>query len=167
MHSVTSTLMIASLLNTLSLDSAVLLTRTYFIFSLVIYISRGRGLLPIKDFYAGTSPYPSLPGPQPTATKGTLSPSAIPNPWPPIVQTTLVNPNEHLCKVQRALMHFAESYGSAEPGTLASSELEGAEFLDATLFARVAVLTADRHGWMREGEEKADWDFSGFFGVKA
>ncbi|EKM48588.1 uncharacterized protein PHACADRAFT_266276 [Phanerochaete carnosa HHB-10118-sp] len=162
MHSVTSALMIASLLNTLGLDSAVLLLRAYFTFSILGYTARGRPALPVKEFYANTSPYPSPPDAPLTAAKDTIEPSTAPNPWLPIVQTTLVHPDEHLCKMQRALMHFAGCYGDTDPGALAHSGLQGAEVLDGTLFARVAVLTADRLRWMREGEEKQGWDHSGF-----
>jgi hypothetical protein len=28
---------------------------------------------------------------------------------------------------------------------------------------RVAKLTADRLGWMREGQEKREWDYAGYF----
>ncbi|EKM48961.1 uncharacterized protein PHACADRAFT_265953 [Phanerochaete carnosa HHB-10118-sp] len=162
MHGVTSVMMTASLLNTLSLNSTVLLLRAYFVFSLLAYTVRGRPALPIKDFYANTSLYPSPPGAQPAAAKDTIEPSTAPNPWLPIVQTTLVHPDEHLCKAQRSLMHFAVCYGGTELGAFAHSGLQGAEVLDGTLFARVAALTADRLGWMREGEGKRGWDFNGF-----
>ena len=52
--------------------------------------------------------------------KDTLPPSATPNPWLPIVQTTLVHPNEHLCKAQRALWHYAECFGGTGRGAFAS-----------------------------------------------
>jgi len=35
--------------------------------------------------------------------------------------------------------------------------------LDGTLFLRVAMLTAHRLGWMREGESEQGWDTEGFF----
>lgn len=105
-----------------------------------------------------------------------------PNPWLPLVQTTLVHPNEHLCKTQRALWHFAEWYGGAGRGAFAAlahvasddagaaggaegGGLDGAEVLDGTLFVRAAGLSADRLGWMREGEAQRGWDADGFFGV--
>lgn len=167
MHGVTSALMVAPLLNTLGPNSASLLLRSYFIFSLVLYIARGRPALPVKAFYDSTALYPSPPGAQPAAAADTLMPSATPNPWPPIIQTTLVHPNEHLCKTQRALLHFAEYFGGTDPGFFASCSLDGADVLDGTLFARVASLTADRLGWMREGEEQGKWDYKGFFEQRA
>ncbi|EKM51649.1 uncharacterized protein PHACADRAFT_261904 [Phanerochaete carnosa HHB-10118-sp] len=163
MHGVTSALMVAPLLSTLSANSAALLLRTYFIFSLVLYVARGRPAIPIQEFYTSTSPYPSPPGPKTQAAKETLEPFALPNPWLPIIQTTLVHLDEHLCKAQRALLHFAECFGGLDAGAFASCGLDGADVLDGTLFARVASLTADRLGWMREGEEKRGWDFKGLF----
>ena len=48
-------------------------------------------------------------------------------------------------------------------GDFAGVGLEGAEVLDGTLFIRVAGLTADRMGWMKEGQETQFWDRMGFF----
>lgn len=101
-----------------------------------------------------------------------MPPHFAPNPWLPIVQTTLVHPNEHLCKLQRALWHFADVYGGRAKGRWVEQDkdngesaqgLEGLKELDGTLFIRAAGLTADRLGWMREGEEKKDWDRLGFY----
>ena len=75
-----------------------------------------------------------------------------------------MHPDEHLCKVQRALMHYGEVYGGKTPGDFAGlKELGGAEKLDGTLFVRAAGLTAGRLGWMREGQERSHFDFSGFY----
>ncbi|GJE93605.1 questin oxidase family protein [Phanerochaete sordida] len=185
MHLVTSTLMTSSLLNVLTPRSAAVLLKTYFAFSIVLYIARGRPALPISAFYAATSAHPCPPGAVPQAAADTLPPSdprtqGTPNPWLAIVQTTLVHPNEHLCKAQRALYHFAEWLGGTRPGAFAGlsglsptdravaegdvgSGLSGAEVLDGTLFVRAAGLTADRLGWMREGEACRSWDGKGFF----
>jgi hypothetical protein len=170
MHLVTSSLLLPSLLNTLTPSSAALLLRTYFAFSIMIYVGRGRPALPISDFYKATAALPSGgPSPPLASAADTLPPQSNPNPWAQIVQTTLVHPNEHLCKIQRALLHFAEVYGGAAPGAFAEaskdpqSAVVGAEQLDGTLFVRVAKLTADRLGWMREGQEKREWDYAGYF----
>lgn len=166
MHLVTSSLMTISLLNTLSPASASLLLRTYFIFSLVLYVARGRPPLPIADFYAATTTAPSPPS-SPTLKPAdeTLPPSETPNPWLPILQTTLVHPNEHLCKAQRALYHYAETLGGTPAGHFTGivKGLDGAEKLDGSLFVRIAGLTANRLGWMREGQTKRTWDNGGFF----
>jgi hypothetical protein len=56
-------------------------------------------------------------------------------------------------------------YGSTEKGYWKDrgNKLEGAELLDGTLFVRSAGLTATALGWMREGQKKGEWDFSGFW----
>ena len=79
-----------------------------------------------------------------------------------ILQDTLVHPNEHLCKLQRALAYFAQRYGDREAGYYASG-LDGAEALDGTLFVRVAGLVQERMGWANEGKELGIWDRCGFF----
>ncbi|OCH85392.1 hypothetical protein OBBRIDRAFT_838996 [Obba rivulosa] len=100
---------------------------------------------------------------------GALTPeNPSPNPWLPILQSTLVHPDDHLCKLQRALVHFASLYGARPAGHFApfanaAAPLEGAEVLDGSLFIRVAGLTAARVGWMREGQEDMGWDRHGFF----
>ncbi|KAI0085243.1 hypothetical protein BDY19DRAFT_1059708 [Irpex rosettiformis] len=168
MHIVTSALFLPPFMNTLSPKSAALLLRTYFGFSLIVYLLQGRPSFPIAEFYKATDALPSGPEAPPKFVKDTLPPQKNPNPWNQIVQTTLVHPNEHLCKLQRALLHFAEQYGGTAPGAFVSategagSALTGAEALDGTLFLRVAKLTADRLGWMREGQEVGGWDRGGF-----
>lgn len=171
MHLVTSSLFIPSYLNMLTKQSASVLLRTYFTIALVLYVARGRPSLPIAEFYANTSVHPEPPSSvAPKPSKDTLAPYTAPNSWLPIIQTTLVHPDEHLCKTQRALWHFADMYGGTPKGrfdgTGAHSRLEGAGDLDGTLFVRAAGLTANRLGWMREGQEKRGWDAKGFFKEK-
>ncbi|KAI0681969.1 hypothetical protein BC835DRAFT_1301004, partial [Cytidiella melzeri] len=172
MHLVTSALLLPPLLNSLTSASASLLLKIFFAFSLILYITRGRPQLPIADFYKATTSSPSDPFPAPQSAANTLPPQHNPNPWNQIVQTTLVQPNEQLCKVQRASLHFAQVYGGAAPGEFKFTEgspgavgaaMTGAEVLDGTLFVRVAKLTADRLGWMREGQASGHWDYAGFF----
>ncbi|KAG2346149.1 hypothetical protein BDR05DRAFT_878666 [Suillus weaverae] len=192
MHLVTSTLFLPSLVTSLYQNphAQALLLRSYFAVSLARYLARGRPTLDIAKFYNDTSGLlPSsgldvVPGPQPSPFEHTLpdkdSPEArTPNLWLSIVQTTLVHPNEHLCKMQRALAHFASLYGLREQGWFATrkqanvaadnSKVEDAERnlglreLDGTLFLRVAMLTAYRLGWMREGKREEGWDYEGFY----
>lgn len=166
MHLVTSAVLMPSLLGALKPASASLLLRIYFTASLVVYISRGRPPLPIADFYASTTASPSEPGPPPPATDKALPPIAAPNPWTQIVQAALAHPDEHFCKLQRALVHFATLYGGSPKGQFAGMSndgLQGAETLDGTLFVRAAGLTADRLGWVRQGEVNEFWDLAGFF----
>lgn len=150
--------------------SVSILLRTYFANCLAWYVARGRPDLPIKEFFACVTATPTEPGDtaKPPPAKRTLTPeSHSPNPWLPIVQSTLEHPDDHLSKLERALVHYAELYGDRPAGhfsRLAGKEgLEGAEFLDGTLFVRVAGLTMSRLGWMREGQEAGDWDRRGFF----
>ena len=160
MHLVTSALLLPSLINSISAASAVLLFKAYFTFSLLWYIARGRAPVPVSDFYEATAELSNGPVKAPESAPNTLPPENNPNPWLPIIQTTLVHPNEHLCKLQRALLYFAEMYGGTPKGAFADMGMEG---LDGTIFVRVASLTADRLGWMREGQHERKWDFNGFF----
>jgi hypothetical protein len=175
MHLVTSAIFIPSLLNTLSPRSAAIILKTYFTIALVLYIARGRPALPVAEFYANTSARPQPPSVSSNwhPAKDTLTPNrTTPNPWLAIIQTTLVHPDEHLCKLQRALWHFADVYGGARQGSFAEMDVQssgnasgiGLKELDGTLFIRAAGLTANRLGWMREGQEKRGWDNGGFFG---
>ncbi|KAH9895753.1 hypothetical protein C8Q73DRAFT_644436 [Cubamyces lactineus] len=167
MHLVTSSLFLPSFAAYLSPSSMALLLRTYFAMSLAWYIARGRPALPTREFYEATTPKPSPPSlgrEDIPAAKDTLTPDdAAANPWLPIIQTTLTHPGEHVCKLQRALMHNATVYGTRDAGYFTGTELEGAEVLDGTLFIRVAGLTADRLGWMKEGQEQGAWDRAGFW----
>ena len=167
MHLVTSSIFLPTFVAHLTPQSAVLLLRSYFAVSLALYIGRGCAPLPIRAFYESVTAQPAPPGTQTPAVapaKDTLTPGdAAPNPWLPILQTTLVHPDEHLCKTQRALMHDGTVYGQRAAGDFAGLGLEGAEVLDGTLFVRVAGLTADKLGWMKEGQEAGDWDRLGFY----
>ncbi|TCD67715.1 hypothetical protein EIP91_012012 [Steccherinum ochraceum] len=182
MHLVTSVLFVPSLASYLPHATAAFFVRTYFITSLALYIMRGRPALPVAEFFATTTSKPAPRGPQPTPstevfTRGLDTPESkanwlaggahtitTPNPWLPLIQSTMVHPDEHLCKLQRALMHFATLFGTVRKGAFArvAEGLEGAEELDGTLFVRAAGLTANRLGWVREGEAHQQWDFSGF-----
>ncbi|KAF9259180.1 hypothetical protein L218DRAFT_1004149 [Marasmius fiardii PR-910] len=70
-----------------------------------------------------------------------------PNPWTWLVHQAITHPDDHLPKCQRALMHFAQLYGSRPKGYWSGkrkTELEGAEEMDGSLFLRAAVLTQNR-----------------------
>ncbi|KAI0701036.1 hypothetical protein BC835DRAFT_1442306 [Cytidiella melzeri] len=169
MHLVTSSMFVPSFLNTVSLHSSSVLLKTYFTLSLVLYIARGRPAIPISEFYTNTPDRFEPPSSSLQPAKDTLTPHRTPNPWLPTIQTTLVHPDEHLCKLQRTLWHFADVYGGAPKGRFSNAETDSAECeiglkdLDGTLFVRAAGLTADRLGWMREGQQKRSWDSVGFF----
>ncbi|TBU44557.1 hypothetical protein BD309DRAFT_862019 [Dichomitus squalens] len=165
MHLVTSSIFLPSLVAHLSPRSAAILLRGYFTVSLVWYIVRGRPVIPVREFYEGTTDKPVQPGePQVAPADTTLTPEDVsPNPWLPIIQTTLVHPAEHLCKLQRSLLHNATLYGARAAGDFAGTELEGSELLDGSLFIRAAGLTANVIGWLKEGQKAGDWDRSGFY----
>ncbi|EAU83469.2 hypothetical protein CC1G_04725 [Coprinopsis cinerea okayama7 len=160
-HSVTSALFLAPWVAHVSDHSARLFLRGYFAVTLAWYIGRGRPPLNIKRFFSDPSTLsPIVPGPHPTPSLGALGGNATPsstitpNPWLAILQTTLSSPDEHVPKLQRALKHYAELFEHVEKGYFSAeeTELEGAEWIDGTLFLRTAVLSANRFGWLREGQ---------------
>ncbi|EJF60831.1 hypothetical protein DICSQDRAFT_61817 [Dichomitus squalens LYAD-421 SS1] len=167
MHLVTSVLFLPSLAAYLSPTSVNILLRTYLLNTLALYVARGRPPLPIAEFYDTVTPTPAPPADTTTEpVDGTLDPeNTTPNAWLAIVQSTLMHPDDHLCKLQRSLAHFAALYGTTPAGRLKELgvELEGAERLDGSLFVRTAGLALERVGWMREGEERKEWDFDAFY----
>lgn len=187
MHLVTSSLFLPSLLAYIDkFSSRRLLLMAYFTSALSLYVARGRPQLDIRSFYKSTEnllhkvPGPSTepaPGTLPTPTSGLAQ---TPNAWYPMIQTSIVHPNEHLCKAQRALAHHSSLYGTRKRGwcvppegrtvtaaqVVREEEVEdkvGLQELDGTVFGRVAMLTQNRLGWMREGETAGGWDTEGFY----
>jgi hypothetical protein len=116
-----------------------------------------------KGFIDSTSVSPQEPiGLPHNPAKGTLTPDVVtPNPWLAITQSALQHQDDHMAKIQRALLHWANMFGSRPVGYWArgKEQLEGIELLDGTFFVRIAGLTADKVGWMREGQEKAGWHY--------
>lgn len=164
LHLVTSVLFLHSFVPYLSESSISALLRAYFSTSLLVYVARGRPALPIRDFFASTDTHPHVPGPAPTPHKDAVSSDPTSNAWVPILQSTLLHNDNHIAKIQRALAHFDSLWGTTPAGHFKDVKgLDGVEALDGTIFLRVAKLTQDRLGWMREGEENKGWDFQGFF----
>ncbi|KAG6867506.1 hypothetical protein C0993_001915 [Termitomyces sp. T159_Od127] len=173
MHLVTSSIFLAPYVACLKPSSIEHLLRGYLLVSLAWWISRGRPSPNIAEFYASTTSYPSPSGAVPSPHKDALQltdPTKVitPNAWLPIIQTSIVHPDDHLPKLQRALAHYASLYGTREAGRkdFTETELEGAEKLDGSLFIRVAGLTAERLGRVREGKEAGHWDRDGFYEAK-
>ena len=173
MHLVTSSLFLSSIFSLLTRKSQELLLRGYFATCLVWYIGHGRAKLDIARFFANTATlHPTPPGPKPTPhkdvnpTAASSSNSALyaitPDPWLPIIQSTLTHPDDHLPKLQRALAEYSSHFGSTPAGYFTGTELKDAELIDGTLFVRVAGLTCGRLGWVREGEPPLEWDTRGF-----
>ncbi|KIJ67238.1 hypothetical protein HYDPIDRAFT_107975 [Hydnomerulius pinastri MD-312] len=184
-HIVTSALFLPSLCAHISHRSQTLLLRAHFLTSITWWLVRGRPAFSLKGFTSSPLPplsnspsskYPNtLPGAQPTPSISALpsptSPYAvIPNPWYPILANALVHPNEHLCKVQRALAHFNVLYGHREAGFVVESlSKDGIDvdpnyaYLDGSVFLRAAWLTSAALGWVMEGEENTGvWNYQEF-----
>lgn len=158
-------LFLPSLVTYLSPTSIFILLRTYLLNSLALYVARGRPALPVAEFFDSVTPTPAPPTPKSGAMKpggGTLVPEdPHPNPWLTLLQNTVVHEDDHLCKLQRALAHFASLYGTGH--LKVGIELDGVEKVDGSLFVRVAGLSMDRLGWVREGEDVKEWDFKAFY----
>ncbi|KAK0499862.1 hypothetical protein EDD18DRAFT_1152953 [Armillaria luteobubalina] len=152
MHLVTSSLFLPSLVNFLSTTSQALLLRSYMAVTFAWWISRGRPSFDIPKFFESDGNEFVKPDPSPTAASGNLS--STPNPWFAIIQQALFNPDDHLCKIQRALAYFAALYGTRRGGLpdFSQTELPGADKLDGTLFLRAAQLT-DKHFELSRGKE--------------
>ena len=161
MHVLTASLFLSTYTATLRPSSILLLLRTYLVSSLFWWVARGRPNLPIRDFYAGTVP-PASGYEYPTSLASDKG-----DPWHLIIHDTIAHPDDHLCKVQRALLHFASAYGDRSAGTLvvgsaAKAGIDGQELVDGTLFWRVAQVTASRFA-EKDGVPGGKWDLRGFF----
>ena len=174
-HLLTSSFFLASLLANISkVSSRRAFLLTYFTASLAFYLGRGRPALDLRAFYNDTEHLlHQVPGLDSSLAPGTFpSPSSdsaqMSNAWLPLIQSGLVSPNTHLCKLHRALAHYSCLYGKHRKGW-ARLIGEGAEDkvglgeLDGTLFLRVAMLTQNRLGWRRGGNPEQHWDLDGFF----
>ncbi|EIN04426.1 hypothetical protein PUNSTDRAFT_108165 [Punctularia strigosozonata HHB-11173 SS5] len=174
MHLVTSSLFIPSLVLALKPASQLALLHAYFATVLTEYVGRGRPALGLESFYHNTSTDilpPEQKEPITAQTFGARGVKTVPNPWLPLIQSVLGHPDDHVPKIQRALAHYATLYSHRYPGYFskaledADEKLPGLELLDSTLFVRVAGLTMDRVGWVREGQPEGGWDMAGFFDV--
>jgi len=162
MHLLTSSMTLTSYMAVISSPtSKSLLLRAYFTRSLAYYISRGRPELPVRSFFVAPI-LTEFPGPavNPTASAfpDPTSPFAeTPNLWLKIIQSALVHPDDHLCKVQRTLAHYGSLYGHITAGEFKGTELKDCELVDGTLFVRTAALTMEWMGRIREGEPARFW----------
>ncbi|KAK0199704.1 hypothetical protein DFS33DRAFT_185392 [Desarmillaria ectypa] len=155
MHLVTSAIFLPSFVPFLSITSQALFLRSYMAVSFAWWISRGRPSFDISKFFeADNSDSVVPPSSFATVTGGNLS--STPNPWFAIIQQALFHPDDHLCKIQRALAYYAALYGTRPGGQpdFSGTELPGAWKLDGTLFLRAAQLTA-RHFELCQGKKSA------------
>src|ERR1700734_1651169 len=97
MHMVTSSIFLPSIVAYLTPASQNALLRAYLASSLVSWVNRGLPSFDIRGFFSSvfSSPPDNAPGRRPN--ESTLpSPTSIhaltPNPWLPIIQTTVVHP---------------------------------------------------------------------------
>ncbi|KAG1860779.1 hypothetical protein F4604DRAFT_1126059 [Suillus subluteus] len=165
MHLVTSSLFIPSLIASLSPRAQVLFLRVYFASAIASWISRGRPCFNFKRFFKSTSPVPNTPNnlAVPPADSALTQDAQPPNPFLPLIQSSITHPDDHHTKIQRAFAHFSTIYGPRPKGYFAGTELDGADELDGSLFLRAAVLTADHMGWVGKGEEAKEWSSEGFY----
>jgi len=178
MHLVTSSIFLGSYCAYLKPASQKNLLRGYLLMSLGWIVGRGLPSLDIERFYASTTARPApvkgsaLPTPSSSAFLAKDAPeyAVTPNPWLPLIETAIVDPNDHLPKLVRALAHYDALYGDRFPGQadFKNTELVGADKLDGTLFLRAAGLTLTRLGRVREGEvtREEGWDRDGFYKIK-
>lgn len=141
-HLLTSSLFLSSVSAHIPPASQEIFLRAYFGVSLVWWIGRERPGFDIPGFFANASPN--------VVKDLKKSAMASPNPWLALIGEALVAPDSHLPKALRSLLHFANAYGRRPAGSFANTELEGAEFIDGTLFVRTANLTHEK--LRREGE---------------
>ncbi|KAF9235891.1 hypothetical protein BU15DRAFT_64442 [Melanogaster broomeanus] len=114
-----------------------------FLPSLIAYLSPRSQVSLLRAYLTMDLICPECP---PLKTPPTTETTPIPNPFLPIIQSSLAHPNEHHIKIQRAFAHFNTLYGLRPPGYFAGTELDGAELLDGSLFVRAAILTIDAMG---------------------
>ena len=115
MHLVTSSLFLGSIFSQLKPNLQVRLLHSYFTVCLTWYIGRGRATIDIAKFFKNDATlHPVTPGPYSPqdANPSPTSPSAITaNPWLSLLQSTLVHPDDHFCKIQRTLSEYASHFG--------------------------------------------------------
>ena len=157
MHVLTSSLFLPAYAAALRPSSISLLLKTYLLSCLLWWVARGRPKLPIHEFYSNTS----------VSASGRQFPVVNMDEWEPVIHDTIAHPDDHLCKVQRALLYFASAYGNRQAGSFsayanAGPGIGGQELVDGTIFWRVAQLTAETFG-NKDGAPIGTWDLRGFF----
>lgn len=167
-HLVTSNIFLPSILSLLKPTHQANLLKAYFVICLYVFVSQGRPSLDIKAFFEGTSVDPKPPS-------DSASGEQVGNPWYTVLSATILHKDEHHVKTERALAHSAALYGYRAPKYFKDTGLEGAEYMDGTLFVRAGGLLMDVMKWDRLNVGKADgrtkedeeaalgWDFEGLW----
>ncbi|CAE6505590.1 unnamed protein product, partial [Rhizoctonia solani] len=162
-HLVTSNLFLPSILSLLRPKQQVDFMRAYFANALTWFVAEGRPALDVQGFFQSVTLDPK-PNP---GSKTLIEKEAEGNPWYTLLAHTLVHPNEHHVKAERALAHGAALYGARSKGCFSYTELKGAEVIDGTLFVRTGGLLMDTMQWnhkvqREEGiDEESGWDLAG------
>jgi hypothetical protein len=159
-HLVTSSLFLGPITHFLTPASQGRLLKAYFSTCLSWYIVRGRRHCDITRIF--TSQLPSVPSVV-SVPHGTLVSDPHSNPWMALVNSSILHPEAHVCKLIRALMHWATLFGDRPAGHMASlaeglDGLEGADKIDGSLFVRAALLSMSKLGWVGQGEPVGSWD---------
>ncbi|KAF9555920.1 hypothetical protein CPC08DRAFT_765575 [Agrocybe pediades] len=150
MHLVTSSVFLFNVLSRLTQrKSQELFLRGYLSVSLAYYIARGRPHLDIQSFFGHHT--------ETFHTAAMIPQLQLPEPWSRILRSAIMHMDDHVPKLQRALADHASRFGGVPRGTFTDTQLDGAEWLDGTLFLRVAGLTTLRLG----GDVKETRGFSG------
>lgn len=169
MHALNATIFLPSLFRVIREDKHKIqllrgLLPTIFIF----IIMRGRPRINPKLLMSYTaSPRPSVDRPivDPEAL-GNPADTDIANPWPAIIESSLLAPDAHVIKAIRTLYYAAQRYGQRAAGQVPGAFVDGKEshigssILDGTVFVRAAGVIMDTLGWMAYGERPGEWDRS-------
>ncbi|KAI5992342.1 hypothetical protein F5J12DRAFT_859832, partial [Pisolithus orientalis] len=135
---VTSSLFLPSLIGPLTPSSQALLLRAYLVTVLTWWVARGSPALKIESFMASTTTHFTAPPSEGNDDSDFQKEHS--NPFLPIIQSSIIHPNDHLPNIQRSFAHFSTLYGNRPAGYHKGTELEGAELLDGSLFVRAALL---------------------------
>ncbi|KAL1405379.1 hypothetical protein Q8F55_009010 [Vanrija albida] len=163
MHALTSSVFLPALLARLGAQARRIVLQSYVLTILQVALARGRPrLYPAESMSWSAAPAPKLPARPATDVIGDPADPGQHNPWLAIVANALVSTDSHVPKSVRALLHYAQAYGSTpRGGVLGAEAIPGGESLDGSLFVRVAGRILDVTGWVAAGEPERNWDRSG------
>ncbi|CAE6416500.1 unnamed protein product [Rhizoctonia solani] len=163
-HLVTSNIFLSSITSLLKPKYQIDLLRAYMTASLVWFVTQGRPALDIQGFFQSVT---ANPEPSSDSNSSTTNESEG-NPWYTILMHSVLHPDEHLVKAQRALAHSAALHGMRPKGSFAHTELKGAENIDGTLFIRSAGLLMEQLRWNYDVTQRVEgidlgngWDRAG------
>jgi hypothetical protein len=145
-HLITSSVFLPSIAGRVQPASQEILLRSYVAVMFAWFIALGKPNLDIKAFFSDDKTEKSLITTAPTHSGPSHilpdSSKASPNPWNEIIHLGILHPDEHVHKLQRSLVQYAQFYSTREAGYFRDTELKDADKLDGTLFVRAANLSA-------------------------